>query len=69
MSAELQQQINYHSERATQELSRAYSAHVDIARDTHLELSRLHLNLASWLESDGDRGSLGRTSWLQHIEM
>ena len=53
MSSEVQQQINYHSERAAQELSRAEAAYVDSARQPHLELSRLHLNLATWLESEG----------------
>ena len=56
MSSDVQQQINYHSERAVQELSLADAAHVDAARDTHLELSRLHLNTAVWLRSGGDQG-------------
>jgi hypothetical protein len=56
MSSDVQQQIDYHSERAVQELSRADAAHVDSARDTHLELSRLHLDTVTWLRSGGDQG-------------
>ena len=62
MSSEVQQQIAYHSERAAQELSRAYAAHVDVARDAHLELSGLHLNTADWLRSGGDENRFRQTA-------
>lgn len=51
MGRDAMQMIDYHASRAIEELDKANQAGVDAVRDSHLELSRLHLYQASWLRA------------------
>lgn len=51
MSKNASQLIDYHAARALEELGKANQAALERVRESHMELSRLHLYQASWLRA------------------